>query len=207
LDAIGQQNPDVLFGALCASGLSANQTAPIESVVNNYLQYFRKTATIETRSSTDTCPDNLSTAPLKQVKALTAMLANVKTAQASLAKKNGGSSDTSSSAAAAALAALVNAGDEHGANALIDLGDAFVKTNPELAAGAYTKAFEIAPSARAAAGFGDAVSRSPQLNRKVAPKVNPGIAEWKKAISAFPTIDQNAVATIIRDSGMRPGAM
>jgi Trypsin-like peptidase domain len=207
LDGIWQKDPDVLAGAICASGLDADQTEPINSVVDNYLQNFRQAESFETRQKIDSCPETLSTARLKQVKLLTATLSNVKTAQAAFAKKRGGPSDTSSSAAAAALAALVNAGDKQEANALIDLGDAFVEKNPELAASAYAKAFEVSPSTRAVSGFGDAVSRSPELRSKVVPKINPGMAEWKKAISSFPTIDQNSVAAIIRDPGLRPGAM
>ena len=207
LDDLSQKYPDILPGAICASGVDANQVKPVKVAVDNYLQNFRQTEFVETSWKTDGCPENLSATPLKQVKALTSELSDIKIAQASLIKKLKGPSDPSLSAAAAALAALVNVGDKKTeAGALIDVADAFVKKNPEFAAGAYARAFDIDPSARAVNGFGDAVSRSSELQEKVDVKPS-SKTDWKKFIVSYPTIDQNSVAALIRDPGLKPGAM
>ena len=65
----------------------SNQVKPVKVAVDNYLQNFRQTEFVETSWKTDGCPENLSATPLKQVKALTSELSDIKIAQASLIKK------------------------------------------------------------------------------------------------------------------------
>jgi hypothetical protein len=204
---LSQKHADILPGAICASGVDMNQTEFVNVAVDNYLQKFRQPEVGEISWKADVCPQNLNTRKLKQVKALTSELSDIKIAQASLITKLKGSSDPSLSAPAAALAALVNAGDKNKeAGALIDLADAFVKKNPKFAAGAYARAFDVDPNARAVNGFGDAVSRSWELQEKI--DVKPSVkTDWKKFIASYPAIDQNSVAALIRDPGLTPGAM
>jgi len=205
LDDLSQKNAGILFGAICASGVDTNQTESVNFAVDKYLQNFRQAGTGDSGWKPDGCQENLNTTRLKQVGALTSQLLDIKIAQASLIKKIEGSSDPSFLAPAAALAALVNAGDKKRASgALIDLADAFVKKDPEFAAGAYAKAFDTYPSVRAANGFGDAVSRSSELQEKVDVKPT-SKTDWKKFIVSHPTIDQNSVAALI--PGLKPGAV
>jgi hypothetical protein len=194
LDAVLQRDPDILLGAICASGLNAEQTEAVESIVDQYLTNFGRRGVTQPRARSDTCPRDLSTAQLKQVKDLTATLADIKLSQASFVKRMGESSDASSSTAASALAALVNAGDKKGANALIDLGNNLIEKDPGLAASAFAKAFKIDQSNMVIRSFGDAVSRSPELQAKV--------KDPKKTIKSFPTIDQHTMANIIKGTGL-----
>jgi hypothetical protein len=163
LGAIGQEDPDIFYSALCVSGLSADQIQRVEAQLRIYLRYFRPTDSMAPSSRAVNCPGNPNAAELKQVKALTAMIADIKVAQESIVKKTGGPADVSATAAATALAALMNSDNKHGAGALIDLANTLVKKDPDLAAGVYAKAFEIHPSTKAIAGFEGAVKGSSEL--------------------------------------------
>lgn len=207
LDDLSQKNSGILFDAICASGVDLSQTESVNFALDKYLQNFRQVEAVDGGRKPDGCQENLNTTRLKQVGALTSQLLDTKIAQAALIKKIEGSSDPAFLAPAAALAALANAGDKKKASgALIDLADAFVKKDPKFAAGAYAKAFDTYPSARAVDGFGYAVSRSPELQEKVDVKPTTK-TDWRKFIVSHPAIDQNSVAALIRDPGLKPGAI
>jgi hypothetical protein len=210
LDDALMKEPLSISEAICRSGVSTEKKDMIQSAVADYLKNFRPADDVGWQPIPGECPLNRGSwnpyaNALNQIKGLTVMLSDVKVHQSELAAKSGNRSNAAVSAAA--LSAIVNAGDKQGTGALIDLGDAFLRSTPRVAADLYAKAFETEPTPRAAAGFADAVSRSPRLQERVGKQVKPASKTAIKGfISSGGTINRDDIAGMIADPGLRPGA-
>jgi hypothetical protein len=204
VNAAWTKDPNVVAEAICASGINSSDAQPIQAALNSYLGQFMTTAAAsnERKGQVVSCPVNYQSPQLQKFKGLAATLSDVKLQQASLAKKSG--TPTASPVSAVAIAAIANAGDKRGANALLDLADTLIDSDAELAASAYAKAFTAAPTARAITGFEDAINRSPDLRTKYNPAKNEqAIKNFNASFSS--KIDSHSIAAVVETSEFSRG--